>query len=195
MSGLKVYLAAPYVARDAIRVYADELCLIGMHCTSSWLSEDVAINKGTIGAAVEQAEDQVKGHVRKDFADIDRADVLVVFTGEVIRLMALVNMTDQGSLHTGGRHVETGYALAKGKPAIVIGPAENVFHRGACIRAENWHRAVLELIKLANAMPRDGDPIFPGHCLDANPHPAHAWPQGRMTYQCRGTVSNTKSVR
>jgi nucleoside 2-deoxyribosyltransferase len=157
MSGLKVYLAAPYVARDALRQYADELRLIGMVCTSSWLTEDVEIKQGTIGATVEQTEDQVQGHCKKDFADIDRANVLVVFTGEVVRTsMALPDPMLSSQLHTGGRHVETGYALAKYKPVIVIGPAENVFHRGACIRATNWHCAVLALINLDRALPVDG---------------------------------------
>jgi nucleoside 2-deoxyribosyltransferase len=150
MRPLRVYLAAPYAARDAIRVYADELRLIGMVCTSSWLQEDVAIGKGTIGAAVDESDDAVKQHCVKDFADIGRADALVLFTGETVREMGLPGL-DFMTLHTGGRHVETGYALAKGIPVIVVGHAENVFHRGACITAIDWHRAVLELVNLNRA--------------------------------------------
>jgi nucleoside 2-deoxyribosyltransferase len=37
---------------------------------------------------------------------------------------------------TGGHHVETGYALALGRPIILIGPPVNVFHAKAAARVQ-----------------------------------------------------------
>jgi len=52
-----------------------------------------------------------------DIADVDACDVLVSFT------------QPYGALTKGGgRHVEFGYALARGKRLVVIGSRENVFH-------------------------------------------------------------------
>ena len=53
----------------------------------------------------------------QDLIDVDNADVLVVYT------------EPYGTpVSGGGRHVETGYALGKGKTVLVVGPHENVFH-------------------------------------------------------------------
>jgi nucleoside 2-deoxyribosyltransferase len=52
-----------------------------------------------------------------DVDDVDAADVVVSFT------------QPYGSLNKGGgRHVEFGYGLARGKRVVVIGERENVFH-------------------------------------------------------------------
>jgi nucleoside 2-deoxyribosyltransferase len=148
---MKVYLAAPYACRDGLRGLAAELVKIGMSVTSSWLTEKQAIDAGTVGAAADLADAQVRHHVQTDFRDIERADVLVAFTGA-----AAVRFNASNVSHSGGRHVETGYALALGKPVIVIGPPENVFHRGACTNVPDWHEAVLELVSIQRSQPRAG---------------------------------------
>lgn len=53
----------------------------------------------------------------EDLEDIDAADVLVCFTEP-----------PRTGPARGGRHVEMGYALAKGKPIICVGHRENVFY-------------------------------------------------------------------
>lgn len=51
-----------------------------------------------------------------DLEDVDKADTVILFTHE------------RGSQHSGGgRFIEFGYALAKGKRMIVIGDYENIF--------------------------------------------------------------------
>ena len=52
-----------------------------------------------------------------DLEDIDAADMMVFFSED-----PLVGTP------RGGRHVEFGYALAKGKRIVVIGGPENIFH-------------------------------------------------------------------
>src|SRR5260221_13260147 len=54
-------------------------------------------------------------YAAEDLADIDQADAVVLFT-------------QAGRHFAGGRHVEAGYALGKGKRLVVVGPRENVFY-------------------------------------------------------------------
>ena len=117
---MRVYLAAPYAARALIFEYARDLCRLDLDVTASWINEEHEINDGTTGAATALSDEEVARHAATDLDDIDRCDVLVLFTS------ASVGFPEAKS---GGRHVEFGYALAKGKPVIVVGEPENVFHR------------------------------------------------------------------
>jgi nucleoside 2-deoxyribosyltransferase len=157
MSGLSVYLAAPYAARDAIRGYADELERIGMTVTSTWLHEQTELGSGTTGAATALGDEQVKRHCLDDFADIRNADALVLFTES-----AAAALMAGGTATSGGRHVETGYALAKDKHVVIVGAPENVFHRGVCDQVEDWHDAVLHLVRLEKALHRSRNMVVAG---------------------------------
>lgn len=119
---LRAYLAAPYAAREQIRGYAEDLVRIGLDVTASWLDEEHVITPGTTGAALALDQAEVARHAATDLDDIARCDVLVLFTAQALGL-------DPAEAASGGRHVETGYALAKGIPVIVVGEPENVFHR------------------------------------------------------------------
>lgn len=137
---MKIYLAGPYVARDQLNEYADELRAIGYTVVSTWLAEKHEINDGTTGAAPDLEDSVVSTHARTDLNDIDRADVLVLFTLRAVQ----VGITASTS---GGRHVETGYAIARGIPVLVVGEPENVFHRmsSGVHCAPTWHAAVIDL--------------------------------------------------
>jgi nucleoside 2-deoxyribosyltransferase len=50
----------------------------------------------------------------RNITDLDSADVIVVMT--------------TGTPARGGRHFETGYAYASGKPVLIAGPLEHAFH-------------------------------------------------------------------
>lgn len=119
---LRAYLAAPYAAREQVADYARELVEVGFDVTASWLDEEHEINSGTLGAAPALTGEEVARHAATDLDDIDRCDVLIVFTAAALGLHA-------EDCASGGRHVETGYALAKGIPVLVVGEPENVFHR------------------------------------------------------------------
>lgn len=137
---MKIYLAAPYAARDRIKRYSDELTRIGYTVTSSWLDESHPIGDGTTGAATGLDDGQVALQASTDLADIDKADLLVLFTSDTARVGIF-------SAISGGRHIETGYAIAKGLPVLVVGEPENIFHRlgRAVTVVSDWHEAVLEL--------------------------------------------------
>lgn len=115
---MKVYLAGPYGSRDKLRRYASELKDAEIECMSSWLEETHEINAGTQGAAIALADEVVAAHAETDLIDINLSDVLVLFTSSYV-----------GVEGGGGRHVETGYAIARSMPVIVVGEPENVFHR------------------------------------------------------------------
>lgn len=140
-SVLSVYLAAPYGAREMIRAYADELRGQGIRVTSSWLDEQHDINPGTQGAAVALSDQQVDQHAQTDIREVRGSDLLVLFTAAAV-----------GVEGGGGRHVETGIALALGKPVVVVGAPENVFHRTAgVVVLPTWRVAANHLALLAHS--------------------------------------------
>lgn len=130
---MKIYLAAPYSARDHIRDLRDSISLLNIKVTSGWLNGGSEINETTIGASWASSDERVKKGTSGDFADIDAADGVLMFTGNFIR--KVWPSINEDTLHTGGRHVEVGYALAHKKPVVILGEFENVFQRGMCTQA------------------------------------------------------------
>lgn len=101
---MKVYLAATFASRPLMEVVADRLKTHGFEITARW------VYGGEEGLTREQI-------AILDLEDVDAADAVVSFT------------YPRGTLTSGGgRHVEFGYGLAKGKKLILIGARENVFH-------------------------------------------------------------------
>lgn len=114
----KVYVAGPYGAREQLRQVRERLRAHGHVVSSSWMDEDHEVTAGTQGAAVDLPTATVAGYAATDLLEVGDADVLVLFTAASV-----------GVEGGGGRHVETGYALAKGVQVVVVGEPENVFHR------------------------------------------------------------------
>lgn len=125
---MKLYLAAPYSARNHLREVAEDLASKGHDVTSRWLWDNHEIKPESEGAAWAQSRQYIAQHVMQDLEDVEEADALVMFTGAWVA-KTWPSLADT-ALHSGGRHVEMGYAIAKGKAIIVMGSPENVFHRG-----------------------------------------------------------------
>lgn len=103
---MKAYLAARYSRRAEMEVHAGRLKEAGFEITSRWV----------YGAEDHLGLDE-EGIALMDLEDVDSADAVISFTeprGEYTR--------------GGGRHVEFGYGLARGKRLIIVGGKENVFH-------------------------------------------------------------------
>lgn len=150
----RVYIAAPYVARDHIRELADELIAIGYHVTSRWLDETHEIGASTAGAATGLTDETVSRHALDDLADVRSADVFVAVTAK-----------QSGALppfgNSGGRHVEMGYALARELHIVVVGEPENIFQRMKTVTVvRDWHQAVVHLsarlVSAERCAPRPG---------------------------------------
>ncbi len=108
----KIYLADKFAHREKMRHVADQLRADGHEITSQWID----IGDGTTEENVTDAV-RVEGAMM-DLEDVDRADVLLAFSYP----RALPSTG-------GGRHVEFGYAIARDKRVIVVGPkGEHVFH-------------------------------------------------------------------
>lgn len=99
---MKVYIAAPYPVRDRAATMMRVLELRGVEVTSRWLKAP---------------DTMCDEHARKDLEDVAAADVLLALNPE--------GWEDKG---TGGRHVELGYAIALGKPILLVGERTNIFH-------------------------------------------------------------------
>jgi hypothetical protein len=132
---VKVYVAAPYAAREYVQALYPVLAEAGHLCTSTWALGTREITVETVGASPATEHEDLVRHVNGDLYDIARAEGLISLTAEFCKdVGALAPGTDPAWLHTGGRHVELGYAVAMSQfhpmKLIVVGEPENVFQRG-----------------------------------------------------------------
>jgi nucleoside 2-deoxyribosyltransferase len=97
-----LYVAAPFPYRSTAQRVMRRLEAAGFAVTSTWLKEHDTSDEAS---------------ARVCLADVHRADALV-----------LLNPLGFEAMGTGGRHVEFGYALALGRPCLVVGRRSNMFH-------------------------------------------------------------------
>jgi len=110
---MKFYIASKsqVVAREwKAALEAEEYTIV-----ARWLDED------GFGSGAPYDDEQRSSNAVKDEEDVRAADALI-FRSE-----------PDGTRVAGGKHVETGIAIALGKPVYAIGPKENIFH---------WHPLV-----------------------------------------------------
>lgn len=101
---MKIYLATLFSRRAEMEVVADQLKAKGYDITARWVygGED-GLSRPEIAIL--------------DIDDVDACDTVISYT------------LPCGSMHSGGgRHVEFGYGLAKGKRVVLIGERECIFH-------------------------------------------------------------------
>ena len=102
---MKLYLAAMFSMRAEMEDAA---------ATIEALTDHKVIARWVHGGETGLTREQI---ALLDLEDVDRSDAVISFT------------MPYGTATTGGgRHVEFGYALAKGKRSFVIGERECVFH-------------------------------------------------------------------
>lgn len=148
---MKLYLAAPYAARNIIKDRAvPTLQQRGHTVWAGWLDE----TKPLAGYSTTGDDDQDAMHnAGKDLEHIREADVLVHFTSTYL-LPRFPELEAEGlRLHSGGRHVETGYALALHKSVIYLGEPENIFQRGLCHKARHLFDVLDILADMREASP------------------------------------------
>ena len=116
---MNIYLAARYSRREELLVYKAELEAAGHRVPARWLLGEHQAHDGAleIEAAAESIPGIARAFAEDDVEDLRAADLLIAFSEP-----------PRSGNSRGGRHVEFGMALAWGRPIIVIGPAENVFH-------------------------------------------------------------------
>lgn len=145
---MEIYVAAPHAARDHLkdlfetwRENEPDNGWLGV--TSGWFDEEELLVPGAAAnAQPELSDEQVREYSLRDFHDIERAHALLLFTGPwVMNRWGLVK--DQTT--SGGRHIETGWALAHAMPVVVVGEPENIFHRGVCTVVPDFEYAIQHL--------------------------------------------------
>jgi nucleoside 2-deoxyribosyltransferase len=111
---MKVYLAARFSRLPEVVAYAAELEAEGIEVTSRWLRG----GHEWVGTADEEIPVERNAlFAKEDLDDIEAADMVVCFTE-----------SPRSGPARGGRHVEFGYALARGMNILVVGYRENVFY-------------------------------------------------------------------
>lgn len=116
---MKIYLASRYGRREELLGYAKDLEEMGHEITSRWITgiHEIPGRSESVSDRNSYTEKERAHFAQEAIEDIEEADTLIAFTNP-----------DNSSYSRGGCHVEFGYALAKKKQIIVIGPRENVFH-------------------------------------------------------------------
>lgn len=119
MRALRVYVAGPFAQRGNFQARAADLRARGFEVTSTWHE------------STEEEVDEIQGVARdraeRDVRDLEAADVLLVQPTHGI-----------GS----GHHIETGMALALGKPVVAVGWT-SIFHAlGGVVVVSTYARAV-----------------------------------------------------
>jgi hypothetical protein len=114
----KIYVAGYLENTERMRHVRSLLQSHGFIVTSRWIDEgdDQAKRRLEVWEGkIDEDPEKFAFFARRDLADIDEARFVVFFSA------------GDGRMSSGGRHIEMGYALAKGYPVVIIGPRENVF--------------------------------------------------------------------
>lgn len=144
---MKIYLASRYSRREELCGYRDQLEAIGQTVTSRWLTGNHDNAKRPDGTYEPGA---ARLAAAEDLADIDAAEIVISFTESA------------PENRTAGRHVEFGYALARGKVMVIVGPPESVFHyRPGLLFFETWDACLRWFFRLEAGDALTGVPIRP----------------------------------
>ena len=112
---MKVYIAADFGRvdeADALGRLIEQLD--GVRVVSRWHQRPNVVESAS-AARIGGPMDEIiaRTSALRNLEDIDASDVFIVLTS--------------GTTARGGRHFETGYAVARRKPIVVIGPVEHAF--------------------------------------------------------------------
>lgn len=138
---MKFYLAARFSRHPEMQGIRDVLAVLGHEVTSRWIDQHGGAQLESAAQAALNSDPESVAHFgQHDLEDIDAADAVVSFTFE------------GGTGGKGGRHVEHGYALGRGKRVIVVGARENIFHTLPEVEHyPDWSQFVIALTQSAAA--------------------------------------------
>ncbi len=113
---MNIYLAADFErAEEASEVARLLERLVRARVVSRWHTDPNAAEAAAATRVAAPATEVALDAATRNLEDIDASDVFVVLT--------------TGLPARGGRHFETGYAYARGKPIVIVGPVEHAFQR------------------------------------------------------------------
>lgn len=122
---MKIYIASRFTPNNEIvQEMSQKLARIGIECVQTWPLESA--NCSRIDAA------------KRDLKEIKSADTLILYTHGCEAV-------------PGGMHFEAGYAFAKGKKFIVIGPKVHIF----CDLADEHYEIFEDFLLRMDALTHD----------------------------------------
>jgi hypothetical protein len=128
---VKIYLAARYDRREEMLEYARQLREDGHEITSRWIyGHDVPD-----GLPPQESFRLHQQYAQEDLDDVYCSRVFILFSDP------------PGVGVRGGKHVETGYALALWKRCFVVGRRENIFHYLQEVELHETFDSVRELLR------------------------------------------------
>lgn len=133
---MRIYIAGQYARKLELREYAKQAEAAGIKVGADWLMESEDPNS----SLNESTEAVLAKYAQKDYWDIGACDAMVFFAED-----------QNNQPPRGGHHVEFGIALAMGKPILVVGDPENIFHYTPGFHIdfyENWSSALVALENL-----------------------------------------------
>lgn len=104
-----IYIAGPFKRREDLFLIREQLAQRHIESTSRWLDSHLSDYDCPVSVLRQEA--------LEDLLDIHRADAFL-----------LVNPEEWVNEGRGGKHIEFGYALAKGRAMYVMGVASSIFH-------------------------------------------------------------------
>lgn len=109
-----VYVAADFARADDANEVARFLeANARVTVISRWHRQATPAEAAAAGRVGGPPEDVARAAAVRNLADIDESEVVIVMT--------------TGMPARGGRHFETGYAFARGKSVVILGPVEHAF--------------------------------------------------------------------
>jgi nucleoside 2-deoxyribosyltransferase len=128
---MKFYIAAPWPQMVRAATAADDLERAGFEVVSTWHRRTPENLKASGGMNPTISDSEAMDEVISIIGEVQSCDVLI----------SLVPNRSDPEFHTGGRHIETGIAIALHKRVVVVGRPENVFHR-ALRQVDDWNAAM-----------------------------------------------------
>lgn len=126
---IRVYIACRFEDQHTARMLREALAEHDIICISRWLEEET---ESALGSGPEYRRERAE----MDLRDIDISDALV-----------LINPPEHHRTGTGGRHVETGHAIAIGHRVFIWGKRESIFHD---LESVSEHATVDDLVEAIN---------------------------------------------
>lgn len=120
---LEVYLAAPFEKREEALAIKAELEKHHVRVISTWLTPDDNQSMNALEGH-RNKHDECRKRALIDIAEIQRCNVFILLKPKAWHRQPT----------TGGHHGETVGAIVMGKPVIIYGDRENVFHYHPLVR-------------------------------------------------------------
>lgn len=133
---MKIYVAADFVRAEDASSAAARCGQKGLEVVSTWHDEALPAEVEAASTVGGPPPNEARVAAKRNIGQIESADVVV--------------MLCTGSRARGGRHFETGYAHALGKPIVLIGPKEHAFHELDGMRHADNVEALISILRDLN---------------------------------------------